>query len=526
MRHGTRTTARALLRCWLALFLTTLAWTLATPVLAGPDEFAHVIKAAAVVRGQLLGEQVAQPGEYFPVITVVELPEHYASARSVVGCYAFHPEVPAACAPAFEAHDGEPLAAVETSVGRYPPLYYAAVGWPSLLLDGEAAVYGMRVVAAALTSLLIALGLVALTAGRAPPLLLGCAAGLTPMVFFLSGVVNPSGLEAAAGFATWAVALSAVLAPDAADLHRRLTLAAVAAAVLISTRASSPLIGLLVVAVLVAVAGRRFWQRALAGRRWVPAVVIGLSAGAVAAVWVLLADPDEGLGGRPVEDFSSPLNAARAAMARTPWYLHQVVGVFGYLDAPAPLVVVAAFAVLVAALVIAALVRGRRSDRFALLLAGALVLLVPVVLQVPTAERLGLIWQGRYLLALTAGVPLVAAAVLVRTGSRWPGPLTARVGVVAALAAHLVALVVALHRFSSGTAAPVWALAGPWQPPITSTGAVLVAVVGLVLLGRALQPAARRAVSQPASATSASTGSPSTVFPAPSGTLSGPSTGP
>jgi hypothetical protein len=42
--------------------------------------------------------------------------------------------------------------------GQNPPLCYALVGWPSLLLTGEAGPYAMRLVSAAISAAMLACG--------------------------------------------------------------------------------------------------------------------------------------------------------------------------------------------------------------------------------------------------------------------------------------------------------------------------------------------------------------------------------
>ena len=83
---------------WLAftlLMVVTAAWSLASPIAAGPDENAHVIKAAAVVRGDLRGTpSPVDPGE-----GRVTVPALYALTLTYPECFIFHGARPAGCAP-------------------------------------------------------------------------------------------------------------------------------------------------------------------------------------------------------------------------------------------------------------------------------------------------------------------------------------------------------------------------------------------------------------------------------------------
>ncbi|MEO5832402.1 MAG: hypothetical protein ABIR83_03405, partial [Nakamurella sp.] len=52
---------RAYWASFVLLGLVTGLWSLASPLMAGLDEPAHLIKAASVVRGQLLGQPYVTP---------------------------------------------------------------------------------------------------------------------------------------------------------------------------------------------------------------------------------------------------------------------------------------------------------------------------------------------------------------------------------------------------------------------------------------------------------------------------------
>ena len=259
---------RFFLLVWLLLATAATGWAVATPLFASPDEDAQVVKAVSVARGQLDGDTRAQPGEYFPIMTTVEVPEYWSTARSTTDCFIWDTLPAAGCAPEFRAGD-DAIAEVDTWFGRYPPLYYAVVGLPSRFLDGEAAVLAMRTAGAVLCAGFLALGFTALRSTRHPTALLGAGLlGVTPAVLFFTGMVNPTGLEIAAGFALWAVLLPLVLDPTAHRIGLRLALGAVVAAVLVNTRPGSALMAVLIGIPLVLVATGSFWRDVWRSGQW------------------------------------------------------------------------------------------------------------------------------------------------------------------------------------------------------------------------------------------------------------------
>lgn len=117
---------RRLVANWLAigalLLLMLAAWAVAIPLMASPDEPSHVVKAAAVARGQwggVLGPaptDTSRPGAG----TIVQLPSDFAEVISLPDCFAFHPDVSAGCQQAVAPAVGG-LVPVETFAGQYPP---------------------------------------------------------------------------------------------------------------------------------------------------------------------------------------------------------------------------------------------------------------------------------------------------------------------------------------------------------------------------------------------------------------------
>ena len=179
-------------------------WAFAIARYGGPDEPAHVIRAAAVAQGDLLGKPVDGFEEGYRQVTVPG-----ALASGDPACFRHDETIDASCAVATSSATD---VAVATSAGTAPPWYYAIVGrrrpracpmapacrhtgWSTVLLC--AAVLGY-----------------ALARSRR-----FCGAGwllaaLTPSAWFLFGVVGTSGVEIAlvdarAGRSRWSVPFDA-----------------------------------------------------------------------------------------------------------------------------------------------------------------------------------------------------------------------------------------------------------------------------------------------------------------------------
>jgi len=456
------------------------------PLMAGPDEPSHVIWGAAVARGQLSGElgEGAQDASRPGAGTTVQLPTDYADAAALPNCFAFDPEQDAACqqdvAPPVPGEERS----TETFAGQYPPLYYALTGWPSLFLAAEAATYGMRLVTAAFVAALMTWGVwrLARTFGGGWATW-ASATAVTPMCLFLAGTVNPQALEVAAAFLLWTAAATLARGPSPASTSTWVQ-AAVAWTLLVNARSISVVWALAIAVVALVMASPGRWRAALRSRvaRWCAAVAA--LATVAAGAWVA---------GHPVvvegellhPALGNPLRAATGAASRTFEYLHGLVGIFGWLDAPAPPVTLLAWSVAAGLLVLIGLV-GRRHGRLALALGLTVVglLAAPIVMQIPTAAQTGLIWQGRYGLPVAVGIPVVAAVALahqdvavrdvVRRSGRLAVPLLA--------AGHVAAFLSASRRFSQGTDLPLLDLTPEWSSPVGYlTGVALYAVVVAVL---------------------------------------------
>jgi hypothetical protein len=445
--------------------------------MAAPDEPYQIIQAAAVVRGQIdrPNHRIA-PG----LVSSVTVPFWVQSAAILANCIAFKPAVPASCQPEVSRRTA-PIRAT-TSFSHSPPLYYVLTGLPSLFIIGAPGVYAMRFAGGLVNAALIALGLFLLT--RYHPrrsTLVGALVALAPMVLFMTGVVNPSGLETAAAFAVWCAGLCII---EQRPVPRSLGVwAALTLIVLILARPLSPLYAGIIVVVLGFFAGwrrsrdllRDAYVRVVAWAAAVAVVVAGVSL-AVLGSPALLGSPE-----RPKLGLLSEIHST---LRLTGGRLLQTIGDFGWLDTPAPQVTKVIWLVAVGGLVVVGLATSARCRRALPLLAVAIVAL-PVVFEAPRLNTTGVYWQGRYWLPLIVGIPLLASTALsARKGIRGRQPSLVLVGVlvtgVALAIAQVAAFLHALHRYRSGLRP------GPhpglrWSPP---GGPVL--VVATFLVGEAL----------------------------------------
>jgi hypothetical protein len=467
-------------RVWIVSFVSYLAlisaWVLATPISASPDEPEHVHRAAAVVRGELLGYQ-SEPGGRL----LVTAPQGVVSPSKSRLCFAFMPQVTADCAAPLEG--GSELVAARSEAGRYNPVYYAFVGLPSLPFPNETGIYLMRLLSGALCAGLLASALTSAFAWRRSRLLvLGMLACVTPMVLFLSATVNPSAPEIAAAICLWASGLVAAVTPVGTALTpvllRRI---GIAAAILVVTRQLSPLWLALIAAVLLLVAGRRRIRALVARRDTLVWALLVFLATCYAVGWIVLAGS---LGGDPGDKPERTLeDGIKRSILLTPARVTQMIGVLGWLDTRLPWFTYVAFAGVIGVVVVLGLAASKRRGQALILGVLAMTVLVPILIEGSQASRVGFIWQGRYTLPLAVGLPL-AATLAAGLRGLVPEALTRNLAVwLAALVglAQFGAFAYALLRYQVGVGGGYDLLAGSWEPPGGSFAVLLLFGVSLAV---------------------------------------------
>lgn len=498
----TRLPLRPFLTAWALISALCLCWSFATPLSGSPDEPAHIIRAASVVRGEWVGTPSPQGN-------VVTVPAYIARSQAVT-CFAFHPAVDAECGIP-EPTDPDADVRATTSAGLYNPIYYLAVGWPTLVIHDTAGIYAMRAISALLTALFLAFAFaIVSTLPHRRLAMLSFALAVTPMLLFLGGTVNPNSLEAAATLAVFVGMLSIALDRDSRRLRGDLVIVAAGVAIGINARGLSPLWLLVALGAPLVLIERRRLVALL--RRPATLVAIGVSAVfvAFAVAWTLgsnslanaIVKPEEALQFPGVG--ASPLTGFLRVLTGTVGYGQGLVGLFGWLDTPAPDVVVYVYGAGIAALVVTALLVLRGRALIALTILVASFLLLPPVVQAVYIHGGGLIWQGRYNLPLFLCLIVGAAALLGSRADQLADTTMRRLILLVsavAVVAQWWAFEATLRRYAVGGNGTMrlFLLGGaPWSPPggnlLWLGVAAGVVVCGGVLLAMATWPRRARPV--------------------------------
>jgi hypothetical protein len=358
-----------------------------------------MVKAVATVRFEGNGRP-SIPGH--PEQMEMRVPE--AFVLKAVLCYAFKPGVSAGCAQFSNSGKEVP---VLTSAGRYPPLYYAFVGVPSLFGHSQRWMYAMRLMSSLLSAVFVAIAFASALRYRRRLMAAAIAVAATPMLFGLSGAINPSGFEIAAALATWC-SWAILLSEPAKNLGRDLYLATGVATLGLSfARPLSPLwvvviIGILGVFNLGTVKER--WQEA-SFTKLLTVIGAGLVISTGYVIWArsLISLPIPGLppGYNLTHRFTNALELAGGPYG----YFQQIVGMTGWIDTPTPLLTTTLWMLVFGGLLTLAVIGLKRAGQLALGVTVAISLLVPLI----WAMRYGVFWQERYGLPVLVGIPVICS---------------------------------------------------------------------------------------------------------------------
>jgi hypothetical protein len=517
-------------------------WSAATPLLGAPDEPSQIVKAVSVADGvwsarcyvtgahgppsvQCTANTVDAKGfEGVPTFyDMVESPEPRGpqQAHSQI-CFTSKSQIrgsiPASCARSLnrkpDAYDRS-LASnlyAPSYQARYPPLYYFVVGMPSHIGQSTIDLYLMRLASAAFSAIFLALALTtALVYSRNRMLIAGLVVAATPMVFFLAGVINPSGLEIACGIAVWTAGAILVTERLAAPPKGLVAIFGLSAVFLESVRSLSPFWLALTVIALLACAERCGLVNALRTRAVQMCAAVVVLFGIVAVWWIVaLHSTDLYLGttNHAVPASVSTSTILKTALEHNRYFLPGMIGVFGWFDTYSPPFTFIVWYALVGVLILGAVIRSpRRVVPFAVLIA---VVVVPALIVTSHAHTDGYTWSGRDAMPFAVGLPILSTALLgtgrsrpLRTVvlARWVPGL-----IVLAAMAQFAAFYEALRRYAVGTEGPIFGfITHPdWQPAISVKGALLLELAALTALSALWIRAVKMPVSRAAGATGAS----------------------
>jgi hypothetical protein len=437
------------------------SWAMAIARYGGPDEPAHVIRAAAAAHGDLRGRPVAK---LEPGYREVRVPATFATGDPA--CYRHSETTSAACAVASnETAD----VGVATSAGTAPPWYYVIVGVITRMLSAGHAVMAYRMASVLLCALVFGYAMARAIGSRRGAWLV---IALTPSSWFLVAVVGTSGIE----IALVALALVEAVArfhPSARP--ESLARVTVPLAICLVLRPAAAIDIAVVALVLIPTLPRPVTKRR------VGVLVLPLALAGVASLawsrWTGMIVRD-----RRTADTESFLPALWRSVRGIPLTAHQAVGALGWNEFFAPFI---AQAVWVGMLAFAVWVVAQSTDRWWHLRWIVLAVLLPTVVEVIVHRRIGEIWQGRY------SIPFAIAGVLY--GARGPRPSMAlmRGLVFAAACAEVLTLWQTLRRYMVGLDGSMTLQGAAWRPPLNPWLLLAVNAAGIAWLAvMALAPIA------------------------------------
>ena len=481
---------------WLAfgaLFVLMSAWAFYVPAMAAADEPAHMWKAVATVRGQVVNPEILGTRE-------VVIPEMYRDAQDFM-CNAFHPDVPESIcdvSKVFTQETPEGVRQVVSPAALYNPLYYGIIGWPSLLPDNLVNIYLMRLISVTISALFFAAGFRALRQADMPALsMVAATAVVTPSAVFLCSVINPQALEISAAFALWCQLLLVIRKPAPELLGRRMWLLAFITVMFANSRGLSPFFLALIVISCIALQPWRFTWRVIKDRRsWLPIMVAFLGTVAASA-WVLVTNGLEGGGGPDAAPELLFRRVFKGTLYSTDTYIQQIVGTFGWMDTVVPMWWVIMFSVaFVASMLLVWTVGSWRERTVALGTGLVFCVLVPAVLHGREARVIGWMWQGRYIFPVLIGLPVLVAFVLQARLSHRRIPMGRRLLLSWALlfvVTHVAGLIITMQRYINGIYGSWrYITKDSWLPPVPLWGAgvaMVLFVIGMVVLLVRMVPA-------------------------------------
>ena len=306
--------------------------------------------------------------------------------------------------------------------------------------------------------------------------------------------MNPNSLEIAAGISLAAAAIPLLLDEGPGDVQGWLRRAAIAAIGIGQFRAMGPeLIAGLLIVLLIPPARARLRQLARQrSARWWSAGV--LASCAIGTAWTITSKVDD-IGNIAHTSYTIDQVLRTEVTSRLTGNIAQMIDGFSYYDTRPPLLILGVWMIALGFLLITAFGLGTWLGRWRLaaLIAGTLA--IPMAFEVLNANTFGSSFQGRYILPLAAGTPLLAAFITGSSGlmSRISQARAIRAMFLVLLPCHLVSLAYVMDRWQSGVGPghSLDPLRGSWHPVTGSALPLVLMTAGLIGLGVMAWRAAR-----------------------------------
>ena len=429
----------------------------AQPPYGVSDEPAHAVKALATARLNFSGPETI--GQFDYPAQVFEVPAAYTSIWHFV-CYSSNTDATPICAEPFPSDEN--LLLTSSTAGAYPPLYYVAVGSPGWLWPGEGGLAGMRLMSVLLWSSTLALAFSVLSLVCSSRLALATVfIAFTPTALALGSTVNPFGWEISLFVLLWATTLVSIFGDSqnlpSGRLHYLSWLSAIAIS-LIRPASFIWTFGMMAaVACLLLFRSLRPLNTDL--RRMTISSVSPLMASTMLSLgwWAVMADKASFGGGGG--SLGTTAANVRYSFDRLDDYLLQLHGFFGWTEFYAP---TASLLCWIFALVLVAIRSSFSTSQRNIVLVGVTgVIAAPLVLEGLRATSSGLGYQGRYILPLAVGLPILMS---IFPSSDTPG--RNRLGPpLLALGGTAIAVVQVVRRYEVGLSGPlIWFREPTWEP--------------------------------------------------------------
>jgi hypothetical protein len=432
---------------FIAIFALLITWALTNPMFAAPDEDLHLART-----------QSTWLGDMSPPYSTDGVPVGAAN------CFKFQPTITADCMTGY--WGSETNQQLLPSTDGYPPVFYFIAGAPTRLVDDLDGAYITRSWLAFLCALVVAAALRRLSDLRPDGLaVVATVVALTPMSIFLMSTINPSGLSIAFG----TLAVAAGLTWRRTSQPRELAILGLSIGAIVLLRRDGLIIGSLLGGTMVAPRLPALTSTIRCrNRRLAAATAIALVAALAFLSWSW-----DFISGQLSSDFS--LEHGRLTVFYANHYLHQLVGIFGWLDTLVTGTTRTICFVTMSALVgMSIWVRDRRSLEGVFLLTSCCAL--PLAFGFFRAQY----FQTRYVLPLfIAGFVLLVVLHVPDLDRLRQWTAVRRFLLVGVFVTHFTAFLTNMHRYSHGESAEISIFTEPaWEPPHLGYFASLVA--GLV----------------------------------------------